>query len=138
MLRRMLFLVLGTTVIQVVVYTILLQSGLFIEKLAYIPKHGVVNWGLTILYSVVLFSEIVFSLNLLTAVINRKWLSYAAIILAITIYVIAWGEDFDTHRYRTSFLILAGIISITIKLSIDKLFGTMYRRNSHPIGKQLF
>jgi hypothetical protein len=138
MLKRMLFLVFGTTIVQVVIYTILLQSGLFIEKHVDIPKHGVVDWGLTIPYSVLLFSEIVFFLNLLTTVINRKWFNYAAIILAITFYVIGWGEDFDTHPYRTSFLILAGITSIMTKLPVDGYFRTKYKKNTTSKDKQLF
>ena len=86
--------------------------------------------------TILLFSKIVFLLNLLTAVVNRRWFTYATITIAIVIYVIGWGEDFDWHPYRTSYLILAGITSILTKLPIDGYFRK--NKNTSSIEKEYF
>ena len=113
-MKRIAFLVWGTTIVQIFIYTMLFGIVLCIEKC--------VDCAFLLLYSVLFFSVIVFLLNLFTAVINRRWFINTAIFLASTFYVIGWGEDFSTHPYRTSFLILSGITSILYKLPMDKYF----------------
>jgi carbon starvation protein CstA len=120
MIRRLLIIGLGTSIVQIALYLLLLYAGSSVSGILDKPRHRGVDWGLTIYFSCILFTIVVLLLNVVTALVNRRWVTWAAISLTSLSYVLGWAEDFGRYPYRTVYLLLIGWFCLIAKLFIDK------------------
>ena len=130
MLKRLLIKGLGTSVLQIVIYIILLYVGAVIANILDRPTHRSVDRGLTIYFSLLLFASVVLILNIVTALVGKKRFTYIGIGLTLTFYIIGWGEDFNRYPYKTMYLLIMGGLSLILKLPIDK-FLTRFTNRHH-------
>jgi DMSO/TMAO reductase YedYZ heme-binding membrane subunit len=134
-LRRLILKGLGTSVLQVLLYLLLLYTGSLLADYLDKPTHKDVSWGLTLYFSLVLFAATVFVLNTATALVNKAWFTGTALALTAIFYIIGWGEDFNMIPYRTIYLIAIGLTCLLAKLPIDQMLEKL--NNRHYTWKEL-
>jgi hypothetical protein len=67
--------------------------------------------------------------NVLAALINRRFLTWGLLGIITLLYLIGWGEDFDTWPWKTTLFLVAGLFTIFIKFTVDKkLDGLILKR----------
>jgi hypothetical protein len=120
MIKRLLIIGLGTSIIQVALYILLIYSGSIVSDIIDKPTHKGVEWGLTIYFSFILFTVVILLLNILTSLINRDRFRSVAVSMTSLFYILGWSEDFDRYPYRTIYLLLIGLFCILAKLFIDR------------------
>jgi len=120
MIKRLLLFGLLATIIQVFLYYFLLrivqlgQSFFMTDKdRAFISDYGLVI-GTT------LFLMIVAIQNISTVLVNKKWFTWTAFIVATIFYFIGWGEDYFSWPVTTILFLFVGITILTSKFFIDK------------------
>lgn len=69
--------------------------------------------------SVLLFAIIVTLQNLVSSIINKKGITIFLFVVAVTIYLIVWGEDIKSFPFSATVYIIVGLLSLSIKLFID-------------------
>jgi hypothetical protein len=67
-----------------------------------------------------LFAIIVITQNITTVLVNKKWFTWTAFILATIFYFIGWGEDYFSWPITTILFLFVGVTILTSKFFIDK------------------
>ena len=62
-------------------------------------------------------------LNIIDAVVGRKWFNFISIGAPMTFYFIGWVEDIHSWPLQTIFFLIIGIVSYLSKLYFDKLLS---------------
>ena len=100
------------TISQLIIYYVLLYIGWTLAQF-YINPNGMeladaFLLGIEIYVSLVLFGLIVLVTNVFLAILNKpKWTQYILVLPAI-IYLIGWGEDFNSWPIKTSLFSIGG------------------------------
>lgn len=121
---------LGTSMLQIIFYVILLTVGTTIGNYFGRPLHRSVSWGLTLQFSIIVFSCVVILLNLVTSVVNRTKFTRTALVVVSIFYVIFWAKDYNTYPNKTLFLIGIGLTSILAKVYIDSRLENLKSKHS--------
>lgn len=109
-----------TILIQLFSYIILLYILEFFED-RYFPTYYILYLGnLGTIVEIIFFAILILSINILSSIVNRKWLTRLTITTAIIIYFVYWITDFDKEPYKTFGLLIIGIGVLLSKLYIDK------------------
>jgi hypothetical protein len=69
--------------------------------------------------SVLLFAIIVTLQNLMSSIINKKWVTNFLFVFSIIVYLIGWGEDIKSFPYSVTIFIIVGLLSLSIKFYLD-------------------
>jgi hypothetical protein len=69
--------------------------------------------------SVLLFAIIVTLQNLMSSIINKKWVTNFLFVFSIIVYLIGWGEDIKSFPYSATIFIIVGLLSLSIKFYLD-------------------
>lgn len=120
MIKKLIIFGLLVSGIQVLLYYLMLrlvqfgQSFFMTDKdRAYISDYGLVL-GTTLFFVIVTIQ------NISTTLINKKWFTWTAVILATAFYVIGWGEDYVSWRVTTVLFVIVGITVLISKFIIDR------------------
>lgn len=120
MIKRFLIFGLFVSGIQVLLYYLMLrlvqfgQSFFMTEKdRAFISDYGLVI-GTTLFFVIVTIQ------NISTALINKKWFTWTAFVLATFFYIIGWGEDYLSWPVTTVLFLFVGITVLASKFTIDR------------------
>jgi hypothetical protein len=124
MVKRFLINGLLTTGLQIAIYYAMLYFGWKIGKLIHEPTKltiiEAIEFGLIIKLSLILFGTMLLVTNILAALINNKFLTWGLICIMTVLYLIGWGEDFNTWPWKTTLFLIAGLFTIFIKFTVDK------------------
>ena len=124
MLKRLLINGLLTTGLQIVIYYAVLYFGWTIGKVIHEPTKltitEAIEFGLLIKLSLILFGTMLLVTNVLAALINRKFWTWGLLCIITILYLVGWGEDFDTWPWKTTLFLIAGLFTIFVKFMIDK------------------
>ena len=124
MLKRLLINGLLTTGLQIIIYYAVLYFGWTIGKLIHEPTKltliEAIEFGLLIKLSLILFGTMLLVTNVVTSLFNNKVLTWGLLCIMTLLYLIGWGEDFDSWPWKTTLLLIAGLFTIFIKFTIDK------------------
>jgi hypothetical protein len=69
--------------------------------------------------SVLLFAIIVTLQNLMSSIINKKWVTNFLFVFSIIVYLIGWGENIKSFPYSATIFIIVGLLSLSIKFYLD-------------------
>ena len=132
MVKRVFITGLLTTGLQIAIYYGLLYLGWTLGKLIHEPTKltltEAIEFGMLIKLSLILFGAMLIAVNILSAIVNRKNFTWGLLCIITILYVIGWGEDFDTWPWKTTLFLIAGLFTIFIKPSIDKrLNGLLFK-----------
>jgi hypothetical protein len=81
---------------------------------AFISDYGLII-GTTLFFFIVTIQ------NISTTLINKKWFTRTAFILATVFYFIGWGEDYFSWPVTTILFLFVGITVLTSKFIIDRI-----------------
>ena len=118
MLKRILIFGILASVIQIVMYSLILKMTQLIQMI-FITERDLIS-DFSIRLSIVLLSTIILVQNILTSIINRNWFNWFALGIVIFIYIIGWGENFSSWPIKTIIYFIAGFIVLFSKPFIDK------------------
>ena len=120
MIKRLLLFGILATIIQVFLYYFLLRIVQFGQSFFMTDKDRafISDYGLVI--GTTLFFMIVAIQNISTVLVNKKWFTWTAFIVATIFYFIGWGEDYFSWPVTTILFLFVGITILTIKFFIDK------------------
>jgi len=105
--------------VQIIIYYLAINLVWFIGKIFYKPPTLYIDTFALVL-SLELFGVIIIIQNVISAAVNKKWLTITMFILAIIVYIIGWGEDINSFPFSTVIFLIAGLFALTIKFFIDK------------------
>jgi|SRR5688572_8184649 len=117
LIRRFLIFGLLTSILQWLLYAVTFFILRLIGNLSGNPDF-ISLYGLSL--SLTLFGIILLLQNSLTSIINKKWFSRTALILALMFYYIGWGEDFNSWPLQTLAFLIVGTVVLISKFYIDK------------------
>lgn len=124
MLKRLLINGLLTTGLQIIIYYAVLYFGWTIGKLIHEPTKltliEAIEFGLLIKLSLILFGTMLLVTNVVASLLNNKFLTWGLLCTVTLLYLIGWGEDFDSWPWKTTLFLIAGLFTIFIKFTIDK------------------
>jgi hypothetical protein len=120
MIKRLLLFGLLAAIIQVFLYYILLRLVQFGQSFFMTDKDRefISDYGLIL--GTTLFAIIVITQNITTVLVNKKWFTWTAFILATIFYFIGWGEDYFSWPITTILFLFVGVTILTSKFFIDK------------------
>ncbi len=120
MIKRLLLFGILATIIQVFLYYFLLRIVQFGQSFFMTDKDRafISDYGLVI--GTTLFLMIVAIQNISTVLVNKKWFTWTAFIVATIFYFIGWGEDYFSWPVTTILFLFVGITILTSKFFIDK------------------
>ena len=120
MIKRLLLFGLLSAIIQVFLYYILLRLIQFGQSFFMTDKDRefISDYGLIL--GTTLFAIIVITQNITTVLVNKKWFTWTAFILATIFYFIGWGEDYFSWPITTILFLFVGVTILTSKFFIDK------------------
>ena len=120
MIKRLLLFGILATIIQVFLYYFLLRIVQFGQSFFMTDKDRafISDYGLVI--GTTLFFMIVAIQNISTVLVNKKWFTWTAFIVATIFYFIGWGEDYFSWPVTTILFLFVGITILTSKFFIDK------------------
>jgi hypothetical protein len=121
MVKRLLIFGLFVSGIQVLLYYLMLRFVQFVQSFFMTDKDRafISDYGLII--GTTLFFFIVTIQNISTTLINKKWFTRTAFILATVFYFIGWGEDYFSWPVTTILFLFVGITVLTSKFIIDRI-----------------
>ena len=124
MLKRLLINGLLTTGLQIIIYYAVLYFGWTIGKLIHEPTKltliEAIEFGLLIKLSLILFGTMLLVTNVVASLFNNKFLTWGLLCIMTLLYLIGWGEDFDSWPRKTTLFLIAGLFTIFIKFAVDK------------------
>jgi hypothetical protein len=124
MLKRLLINGLLTTGLQIIIYYAVLYFGWTIGKIIHEPTKltliEAIGFGLLIKLSLILFGTMLLVTNVVASLFNNKVLTWGLLCIMTLLYLIGWGEDFDSWPRKTTLFIIAGLFTIFIKFTVDK------------------
>lgn len=108
------------TIVQLVFYYILLKSSQIIQTIfqANESREFIDNYDINL--SIIILGYLLLFQNILTAIVNRKWMTVASSIFSTLIILIGWGEDISSWPIKTSILIFMSLLILASKFLIDK------------------
>ncbi len=123
MIKRLLLFGLLVAIIQVFLYYILLRLVQFGQSFFMTDKDRefISDYGLIL--GTTLFAIIVITQNITTVLVNKKWFTWTAFILATIFYFIGWGEDYFSWPITTILFLFVGITILSSKFYLDKLIA---------------
>lgn len=121
MLRRILVNGLLTSILQIGVYALILYSGWSVGKLNHEPTSQEINeFMFELELTSIFFGLLLVAANLLIAIINRRFWTWATIIGLVSFFFIGWIKDFEFSEWKTALDLLAVILTIFSKFAIEK------------------
>jgi hypothetical protein len=100
MIKRLLINGLLTTGLQIIIYYAVLYFGWTIGKLIHEPTKltliEAIEFGLLIKLSLILFGTMLLVTNVVASLFNNKVLTWGLLCIMTLLYLIGWGEDFDS------------------------------------------
>ncbi len=124
MVKKLLIFVLGTTILQLVTYVLLLQIGILISN-CYGNPHKSISFGISVNVSIMVFFLLAFVGNLLTTLTNKKAV-YNSVLLITSLLLIGYHFYLYTHwPNRALFIMAISSVSMLSKLFYDKLLGNL-------------
>jgi hypothetical protein len=124
MLKRLLISGLLTTGLQIIIYYAVLYFAWTIGKLIHEPTKltliEAIEFGLLIKLSLILFGTTLLVTNVVASLLNNKVLTWGLLCIMTLLYLIGWGEDFDSWPWKTTLFLIAGLFTIFIKFTVDK------------------
>jgi|GEM_PF-3573790 len=112
MIRRILIGGLLITAFQIGIYTLILYTGYSSGKESY-------EFDLVAQLSIVSFGLLLFVINLLVAIINRRFWTWAMITIIVSLFAIDLVKD--SSSWESYLFNFAGIVTIFSKFAIEKL-----------------
>ena len=114
--------------IQLLIYYILIYVTHIVEDLLGPTGHIEGYWwgDYLVLTSMMLFSIMLLTQNITSALINVRYISYALTIIVLLLYVIGWGEDIRYWPVRTTFYLVFGLVVLGLKYPLQP--GTPHTR----------
>ena len=122
MIKRMMIFGVLASLLQVVVYLLLIFVLWNIDIVFHNSKESDFITDFAVITSVILFSIIIFVQNLLLEVFNKNIFTCSLFIIVLVIYTIGWGENIFSSPFKTFIFLIAGLTSLTIKFLIDIKF----------------
>ena len=129
MLKRFLIASVLTTFLQVTVYVLLLQTGIFVSGY-FNHLHNSVSFGISVSVSIVLFSIVIFFCNSITTLFAGRVVYFSVLVLAALMMVFYHLDHIYFRPYRTLFIMVSSLLAVFSKLPIDRMltrFMTNYR-----------
>jgi hypothetical protein len=131
MIRRILLYGFLTTGIQILLYIIFIYLGWTVGRLFHDPEKlsiiEVLEFGVIVKISILFFGIMLLLANLLSALINRRLWNKGLLFVLILLYLIGCGEYFAIWPWKTTLFLIAGLITIifrsTIDIKIDQLIN---------------
>lgn len=119
MIKRFLVNGLLTTVVQIVLYVIILYVCFTFSIL--IPgSRSLMDIGYPVIMSVLLLGPMLLIANLISSLINKKAWTLGILTIVAIIYFIAWIEDIGNWPLTTIIFIIVGLTTIYSKFFVDK------------------
>ena len=129
MVRRLIIKGLGTSLIQVLLYVLLITLCSTIANYFDRPSFKGSDWGITIILSIIFFSVTVSILNILTALVNRNWFVWTTLVIATINYIYVFG-GFDNLNNRTVFFLTIGLTCLFVKPLVDKVLEKLSAKHN--------
>jgi uncharacterized membrane protein len=124
MVKKLLIFVLGTTILQLVTYVLLLQIGILISNF-YGNPHKSISFGISVNISIIVFFLVALIGNLFTTLINKKAV-YNSALLITSLLLIGYHFNLYTHwPNRALFIMVISSVSMLSKLLYDKWLGRL-------------
>jgi hypothetical protein len=124
MIKRLSITGILSTLLQIGLYYFVLYFGWTFGQLIHEPTKltiiEAIGFGVVIKLSIIIFGTMLLVTNILTAIVNRKIFTWTLLCIMTFIYLVGWGEDFQTWPWKTSLFLIAGIFTIFSKFFIDK------------------
>jgi hypothetical protein len=118
MLKRILIFGILASVIQVVMYSLLLKLIQLIQLIFIKDKELISDFNISL--SFILLSIIILTQNILTSIINKSWFNWFALGIVIFIYIIGWGKGISSWPIKTTLFFIVGFLVLFSKPIIDK------------------
>lgn len=108
------------TIVQLIFYYILLKSSQIIQTIfqANESREFIDNYDINL--SIIILGYLLLFQNILTAIVNRKWMTVGSFIFTTLIILIGWGEDISSWPIKTSIFIFMSLLILSSKFLIDK------------------
>jgi hypothetical protein len=118
MLKRILIFGILASVIQIVMYSLLLKLIQLIQLIFIKDKELISDFNISL--SIAILFVIILTQNILTSIINKNWFNWFALGIVIFIYIIGWGENLSSWPISTTIFLLVGFLVLFSKPIIDK------------------
>jgi hypothetical protein len=121
MLKRILVNGLLTSILQIGVYVLIIYNGWSVGKLIHEPtSEEIYEFTFELELTSIFFGLLLVAANLLIAIINRQFWTWATIIALASFLFIGWIRHFEFSEWRTSLFMFAGILTVFSKFVVEK------------------
>ena len=132
MIKRILVNGLLTSVLQIGFYALVIYTCWSVTKLIHDPQkmtyEETYEFNFTAELSIVFFGLLLLVTNLLIAIINRRYWTWAVITVLTSIFVIDWIRNFESNTWETSLFTFAWILTIFSKFAIEKMVHVISKK----------
>ena len=120
MKKRILIFGILTSIIQTILYFVCLKFVQLIRNIFLNELHKLTT-NYFILLLLILFVASVFTQNILSAIVNRKWFTWIAFTLSFVFMILGWTEGFSLFTSLTFTSII--LLVLLSKFYIDKILS---------------
>lgn len=121
MLKRLFVFGLGTSMVQIIIfYSFILIVYWFAAaiEIGY-PGNSDPNGDYIVLFSAIIFAIMVLIQNVVSAIINKKKVTYVLMTIAITTYMVGLIDIGSSVPFKSAICLIFGLVVLGIKTKID-------------------
>jgi hypothetical protein len=140
MIKRILRDGLLTSLLQMILYLLILRLSATIQRLIFKSREmyisEVFEFVDVVQYLIILLAALLLATNIVTAIINKKIWTWGALIFVTLIYLIACNQYIHVWPWRITLFIVEGLVIIfskpILEKAINRLLNYRLRKNHQP------